>query len=188
MKSENLLRHLNDIHPRHPDVPKLVEELKREPGRIVTKKASRPFRVRRLHVTIILVVVLLGVGGFYLLPYLSPPSSLPCVSGEGRTYHWHTDLSIDSGGSPVTIPANVGISFTCMRLLHTHDANGRIHIEPDTPEQNRLYTIGEFFQVWGKSFGSPTVMHVNGTLVTPSPGVVLYDNEQIHIGYASFAA
>jgi hypothetical protein len=67
--------------------------------------------------------------------------------------------------------------------LHTHDGSGLIHVEPDV---NRLYTIGDFFTIWGKSFGSPARMLVNGTETNPSTSVVLYDQESIILNYASF--
>jgi len=55
VRPENLLRHLNDIHPRHPDTPKLVERLKAEPGRIAARAPSRPLRVSRWQVLIVLI-------------------------------------------------------------------------------------------------------------------------------------
>ena len=187
VKPENLLRHLSDIHPRHPDTAELTEQLKAEPGRIATRRPSRPFRLTRLQVSVVIVVILLGVGGYALLPYISRSGTpLPCISGTGQAYHWHTQLRITSGGNPVTIPADIGISLTCMQILHTHDTSGLIHIEPDTPEQNRVYTIGEFFLVWGKPFDSPTRMLVNGTVMAASPSVGLYNGETIALEYASF--
>jgi hypothetical protein len=187
VKPENLLRHLSDTHPRHPDTARLLEELKTQPGRMAARAPSRPFRLTRLQAAIIVIVILLGVGAYLVVPYFAPGGALPCVSGEGRAYHWHTDLTIKSGGNPVTIPGGIGISLTCMEILHTHDANGRIHIEPDTPQQSHVYSIGEFFRVWGKPFGSPTRMLVNGTLVPTSQNVGLYDlPNSIEIDYASF--
>ncbi len=185
VRPENLLRHLNDIHPRHPDTPKLVERLRAEPGRIAARAPSRPLRVSRLQVMIILVVILLGVVA-YVVVNESRPAALPCVSGNGLAYHWHTTLVILSGGNQVVIPGSIGIRLTCMQVLHTHDADGVIHIEPDTPEQTRVYTIGDFFTVWGKPFGSPTRMTQNATAITPSPSVGLYNTEKIVLEYASF--
>ena len=188
VRPENLLRHLNDIHPRHPDTAKLVERLKADPGRVATRTPSRPLRVSRLQVVIVLVVILLAVVAYYLTTSVSHDTPLPCISGTGRAYHWHTDLRITSGGNPVIIPGDIGISLTCMQILHTHDTTGRIHIEPDTPEQNKVYSIGDFFRVWGKPFGSPSRMVLNGTDVTPSPNVGLYDlPEAIELDYVSFA-
>jgi hypothetical protein len=190
VRPENLVRHLNDIHPRHPDTPKLVEEFKTQPGRAAARAPSRPFRVSGLQVSVLLVVVLLGVGTYYLLPYINGNvgTPLPCVSGTGAAYHWHTALVITSAGSPVTIPDDIGRqpAAPCMEVLHTHNTDGLIHIEPDTPEQARVYTVADFFLVWGKPFGAPTGMLVNGTPVTPSPSVGLYDQESIRIDYVSF--
>jgi hypothetical protein len=186
VRPENLLRHLNDIHPRHPDTPKLVERLKAEPGRIAARTPSRPLRVSRLQVIIVVLVILLGLVA-YVVVNVSRPSPLPCISGNGLAYHWHTKLVILSGGTQVTIPGSIGISFTCMEVLHTHDSDGVIHIEPDTQQQARVYTVGDFFAVWQKPFGNPTRMTLNGTAVTPSPTVGLYNTpEQIVLEYASF--
>ena len=192
VKPENLLRHLNDIHPRHPDTAHLVKELREQPGRIAAGKVSRPLRLSRLHVAIVVVVVVVGIAVYALAPYLSSGDGqpFPCISGEGRAYHWHTNLQIDSDAGPVVIPANIGIRSGfpgCMQVLHTHEAGGRIHIEPDTPEQARVYSVGDFFAVWGKSFGGPTQMHVNGTAVTPSASVLLNNEATIHLQYSFFA-
>jgi hypothetical protein len=191
VKPENLLRHLNDIHPRHPETSKLVEQAKAQPGRVAPKSSGRPFRVSRLHVAIVLAVVVLGVGAYYAVAFLNPGAGkpLPCVSGEGRAYHWHVTLSIDAGDppAPVSIPGNIGISPGCMQILHTHGAGGEIHIEPDTQAQARDYTLREFFLVWGKPFGNPILMHVNGNAVTPpNPETPLRDGASIHLQYTAF--
>ena len=186
VRPENLLRHLNDIHPRHPDTPKLVERLKAEPGRIAARTPSRPLHISRLHVVIVVVVILLGIVTYYLVVSGSSPPPLPCVSGNGLAYHWHAQLTITAGGNGVTIPGGIGISLTCMEVLHTHNADGVIHIEPDTPAQARVYSIGDFFTIWGKPFGSPSRMTVNTTDVAPSSTVGLYNSEAIILEYASF--
>jgi len=54
------------------------------------------------------------------------------------------------------IPSNVGISPgtpPCLRPLHTHDGSGMIHVEPDD-SSHPIYTIGDFFRIWGKEFNS----------------------------------
>jgi hypothetical protein len=187
VRPENLVRHLSEIHPHHPDTANLVEKAKAEPGRIVARAPSRPLRITRLQTIIVIVLILAGVGGYYLATHSSgPPPPLPCISGAGQAYHWHTQLTITSGGNPVTIPADIGISFTCMQVLHTHDTSGLIHIEPDTPAQARVYSLGDFFAVWGKPFGSPTRMTANGTAVNPSPSQGLYNGETIVLDYVSF--
>lgn len=108
----------------------------------------------------------------------------PNVAGTDHIYHWHASFLVHSGNEQVPIPANIGVSPGCMQPVHTHDGTGQIHIHPNV---NRLYTVGDFFLVWQKSFGNPTQMIVNTTDVTPSPSVILYDQAIIHLYYASFA-
>ncbi len=186
VRPENLIRHLNDIHPRHPDTPRLLERLRAEPGRIPRRSAGRPIRVRPWHVVLVALLLLGGLGGYYLLQIATVSPALPCIGGEGGgLYHWHTQLNIFSGATKFAIPASIGRSAFCLEPVHTHDSTGLIHIESDV---NRLYSIGDFFAVWGKPFGSPSQMLVNGTAIpTPSPTVILYDQESIELHYASFA-
>jgi hypothetical protein len=47
----------------------------------------------------------------------------------------------------------------CLYWLHTHDTTGVIHIE--SPAQ-RVYTLGEFFDVWGQPLSSTQVGHLTG--------------------------
>ena len=185
VKPENLVRHLNDIHPRHPDTPALREKLKDEPGRIPQKPAGPPIRIRRWQVVLVVMVVLGGAGAYYLSQALTTTPAFPCISQEGgQIYHWHTLLTIFSGPSQVTIPGGIGLSAFCIEPVHTHSTDGRLHVETDV---NRLYSIGDFFAVWKKPFGSPTQMLVNGTaLPTPNPNVTLHDGESIELYYSSF--
>ena len=80
VKPENLVRHLNDIHPRHPDTPALLEKLKEEPGRSPRRNAGPPLRIRRWQVLLVATIILGGVGAYYLVQVLTPTSSLPCLS------------------------------------------------------------------------------------------------------------
>jgi hypothetical protein len=182
VKPENLLRHLNDIHPRHPDTPALREELQQEPGRIPKRSAGRPIHIRRWHVIVVVALVLGGLGVYYAADVLTVARPFPCVTtAESQLpMHWHTQLSISSGAASVEIPANIGISFSCMEPLHTHDTTGKIHIES---EQFHLYSIGDFFRVWNRPWGNPTIMHVNGTAMSPNAAQILWDGEDLHIQY-----
>src|SRR3989454_7686583 len=92
VKPENLIRHLNDIHPRHPDRPGLLEKLKEEPGRIQKRQAGRPIRVRRWQIALVVVIVLVGLGAIYLPPLLSGTPTFPRIrhGSVGLGYTWHT--------------------------------------------------------------------------------------------------
>lgn len=48
---------------------------------------------------------------------------------------------------------------TCFYWLHTHAADGIIHIESPT---ERTYTLGNFFDVWGQKLGPGEVGPVTG--------------------------
>jgi len=186
VKPENLLRHVNDIHPRHPDTPRLREELKAERGRAAPKTTALPIRVRRWHVVLVALIVIGGTGAYFLAPYFAPCAGgpFPNVAGTIQIDHWHVSLLVHSGNEQVPIAANIGASQGCMQPVHTHEGTGQIHIHPNV---NRLYTVGDFFLVWQKSFGNPTQMIVNTTSVTPSSNVILYDQGTIHLFYTFFA-
>lgn len=131
-------------------------------------------------------VVLIGFGAFLAVQALTPSQPFPCISTEGGiAYHWHVDLSISSGSTVVTIPEGIGISTFCTQPLHTHSADGRIHVESDILSQR--YTIGDFFRVWNKPWGSPTIMHVDDAPMTPNQGQILTNDLRIHLQYDSFS-
>jgi hypothetical protein len=64
--------------------------------------------------------------------------------------HAHVAILLD--GSPVPVSAQVGIPAAghCFYWMHTHDTSGVIHIESPT---QRLYTLGQFFEIWGQPLG-----------------------------------
>jgi hypothetical protein len=70
-----------------------------------------------------------------------------CSQMEQLTYHVHAHLALFDQGQPVPVAANVGILPTCISWLHTHAADGILHIEAPAPH---VYTLGQFFRVWGQ--------------------------------------
>lgn len=92
------------------------------------------------------------------------------------------------------MPARVGmpVAAQCVYWLHTHSANGVIHIE--SPQQ-RTFTLGDFFDVWGESLTSyraadlradgntPLAVFVNGKQQkgVSLRSIVLRDGERILI-------
>jgi hypothetical protein len=91
---------------------------------------------------------------------------IPCGPIEEVAFHVHAHLTIFVSGSPRAIPAGVGIAAprrvaatesgpfvaggTCFSWLHTHAADGIIHIESPV---ERSYTLGDFFDVWREPLG-----------------------------------
>lgn len=131
-------------------------------------------------VIVIGLIVVVGVGGIFLLPKDSNTPGLQSeattttqqasgdvVSSEG--IHWHPELSIVIKGQKQAIPANIGIgmqyagykyydSMMMMTNIHTHDASGQLHWEVmQGPVTKDEVLLGDFFGIWGKTFSKDCI-------------------------------
>lgn len=118
--------------------------------------------------------------------------ALTCTTDMATEYHIHPNLEIYINGERQPIPANVGITPTCMNSLHTHTPDGIIHVE--APEK-RDFILGDFFAVWQRPFSSEQLFDlttgethrirvtVNGTEVDTYENTVLRDLDTIAIYY-----
>ncbi len=100
--------------------------------------------------------------------------------------HIHPVLSITVDGVPETIPANVGVTQTCMAELHTHDATGVIHVETATADRVGQLSFEDFFAVWGAPVvreGYSMVVTVNGEAVESLAEIPLRDGDQVQVAY-----
>lgn len=103
-----------------------------------------------------------------------PVDGIKCQASEQVVFHIHAHLAIVVNGSPRQVPAAVGIpgaraqntpqgpfigSGTCFYWLHTHAADGIIHIESPV---KRTYTLGDFFGEWGQPLGPSRAGPVTG--------------------------
>ena len=121
------------------------------------------------------------------VPLLAEPASaatpnksvdgIKCEGMERMVFHIHAHLVVVVNGKQRIVPYGIGIgpplkgqntkagSFvtqgSCFSWLHTHAADGIIHLEG--PAQ-RTYTLGEFFDIWGQP--------LNATQVGPAHGHV----------------
>jgi hypothetical protein len=105
-----------------------------------------------------------------------PVDGISCQTSEQTLFHIHAHLAVFVYGGQRTIPAAIGIpgaqaestaqgpfidAGTCFYWLHTHAADGIIHIESPVM---RTYTLGNFFDEWGQRLGpdqvGPAVGHV----------------------------
>ncbi|MBV8445172.1 MAG: hypothetical protein JOZ92_04575 [Candidatus Dormibacteraeota bacterium] len=102
---------------------------------------------------------------------------IQCEAMEQVAYHIHTHLAIYSGTTREVIPEGIGIpeprteiptddgpfvqAGKCYYWLHTHTDDGIIHIESPT---QRLYTLGQFFDIWQQPLSSTEVGPDSGTL------------------------
>ena len=117
-----------------------------------------------------------------------PVDGISCETSEQTLFHIHAHLTIFVNGSARQVPAAIGIpgaqaqataqgtfiaSGTCFYWLHTHAADGVIHIE--SPVQ-RTFTLGNFFDVWGQPLGTDRVGPATGHVVALYNGQVYQGN------------
>jgi hypothetical protein len=114
----------------------------------------------------------LSPGGAFFAPVTSappwglPPAPLGGVYANGLipilgglAEHLHAHLDVYVNGSPVTVPYGIGIvdpqvggpegAFSAVGIyspLHTHTADGILHVEASLPPFT--HTLGQFFDVW----------------------------------------
>ncbi|MDE1876772.1 MAG: hypothetical protein KGH86_08115 [Thaumarchaeota archaeon] len=115
-------------------------------------------------------------------------SSLPHDSMGMMHIHPHLSMTID--GNPVVIPANIGIDshlwnvhtldsygMTGMAPLHTHTADGVIHVES---YKDQGYTLGQFLDIWGIPIDNYDVkVTVDGNPISDYRNHVFQDGEKI---------
>jgi len=116
-----------------------------------------------------------------------PVDGIGCQTSEQTLFHIHAHLTIVVNGSPRQVPAGIGIpgartqdtpdgpfvdTGNCFYWLHTHAADGVIHIESPV---RRGYTLGEFFDEWGLPLGPGQVGPARGHVTA------LY-NGQVYLG------
>ena len=88
-----------------------------------------------------------GATGGYLVAAGKPIGEIYCYQMEGQAMHIHSELQVYADGEQTSVPANIGVTSTCMYWLHTHTPDGLIHIESPVV---RTFTLGQFLDVWGK--------------------------------------
>lgn len=82
-------------------------------------------------------------------------AGLSLLSEEGAALHTHQHLSISVDGSPVTVPAEIGIDEgRGISAIHTHDTSGIVHVESPTVKTFRL---GQVFTEWNVRLGTGAV-------------------------------
>jgi hypothetical protein len=101
---------------------------------------------------------------------------ISCESSEQVTFHIHTRLTIFVDGKQRTVPYGIGIADpqlepgigtpfvaggSCFSWLHTHAADGVIHIESPV---HRTFTLGNFFDIWGQPLSATQVGPEKGTV------------------------
>ena len=106
--------------------------------------------------------------------------------------HIHPILDIYILGKKQILPKDIGVSVNGMRVIHTHDESGKLHIE--APYYHQFY-LKDFFTVWGKTFNSTCILDycvddkykitvlVNGVENSQYGDIELKDQDRIKIYY-----
>jgi hypothetical protein len=102
---------------------------------------------------------------------------IQCQSSEQALFHIHARLTIYVGGRSRSVPYGIGIADpqttstpagrfvtagSCFAWLHTHVADGIIHIESPV---RRTYLLGNFFDVWNQPLSATRVGPARGAVV-----------------------
>jgi hypothetical protein len=105
-------------------------------------------------VVLALIAVIIASCGQPATPTPPPASKVPCGPSEVFTRHDHAHLAILIRGQIKSVPAFIGITATSICWLHAHDTSGIIHIEAG---DNRTFTLGDFFAVWGQPLSQTVI-------------------------------
>jgi hypothetical protein len=104
-------------------------------------------------ITFFALGIILGMNANYLYNngLFQPRSSLlsQCTGHLKGNKHYHATLDIIQNDQKITVPANIGISGSCIHPIHTHEADGLVHIDfPKTIP----FTLGDLFDTQGIIF------------------------------------
>jgi hypothetical protein len=101
-------------------------------------------------------------------------AGIQCAPIEQLAYHIHAHLQVYVDGKPRQLPGAIGLlgpvaqqtpagpfygAQKCYYWLHTHTADGVIHIESPTA---RVYTLGNFFDEWRQPLSANQVAGATG--------------------------
>jgi len=110
---------------------------------------------------------------------------IKCEAGEKALFHVHAHLAIFVNGKQRQVPFGIGIGppwhgqrapagafvvqGSCFAWLHTHTADGIIHVESPV---ERTFTLGQFFDVWGAKLSATQVGPARGKVTALVNGKV----------------
>ncbi len=133
------------------------------------RRSEASHKGRNLAIIAGIIVAVIVVGAVASLSVFKSSNSaealvingIPCDAQEHTVYHTHAHLDIFVNGQAYEVPAGIGIEPSkCLFWLHTHSADGILHME--SPE-NRVMTLGDLVDIWQK-----TALDVKGFQNVPS--------------------
>ncbi len=146
---------------------------------------------KRTAILLILFLVILA-GAIYIRKTASRVAVRENEQLSTSGIHWHPHLSIKIKGQEQEIPAGIGIGVA-HQPIHTHEADGIIHLEFAGRVTENDARLGKFFAVWGKRFDGECIfdncsgqdgqlkMFVNGQPSDRFADYIMRDGDQIEI-------
>jgi hypothetical protein len=117
-----------------------------------------------------------------------PVDGISCDTSEQTLFHIHAHLTIFVNGVARQVPAAIGIpgaaaqntpagtfinGGSCLYWLHTHAADGIVHVESPV---KRTYTLGQLFDEWGQPLGPDQAGPAKGHVTVIYNGKVFEGN------------
>ena len=126
-------------------------------------------------------------------PSAAAGTEIECdLGGHDAAYHIHALVGVRVNGQLLAPPANIGIGTDCMYWVHTHAADGIVHIEAPASVNP---TLGDFLGLWAQTYpDDPLLQQANAAIAngqvtvndqpfTGDPtGIVLEDRMRIILG------
>jgi len=123
------------------------------------KQKTEFFKKIKKNALWIVALGVVGYGVFWIVTLPKIPQS-ELVSSTG--IHWHPNISITIKGEEVNIPSGIGIGAV-HNPMHTHEADGTVHMEYSGVVRESDTLLGNFFKVWGKDFSKDSILgNTNG--------------------------
>lgn len=175
---------------------KELYNLKKEQKRKLKEREKTFKRIKKFLIYSLVSFVLGGgiIGGGWFLVKQKPAefnSASKVISRNG--IHWHADLKIKIFGEYQSIPAGIGLGAALHQPIHTHNEDGRIHMEYPALVREKDLRLGKFFEIWGKRFDRSCIfdycapeegklrMLVNGKENFDFDNYIMKDGDQIEI-------
>jgi hypothetical protein len=104
----------------------------------------------------------------------STVDGIQCKPSEQLVYHIHSHLAVFDNGRVYAVPGGIGIPGSqdqqsqygpvavggqCYFWLHTHTADGVIHVESPL---RAIFTLGDFFDVWRQPLTNDRIASLHG--------------------------
>ncbi len=176
------------IDPQISLTKKERKELKRHEKLGVIETATQKRRLKKIASWSLGGGLIIAVVGGLIWYVATIPPILESDIASRSGLHWHPELAIYVKGVKQEMPSNLGVSGSYMAPVHTHEADGVIHLEFSGLVRKSDIRLGRFFKSWGKdisSFGTNVKMTVNGKENIELENYQMQDKDKIELHYES---